>query len=208
MSSKITGKEYPLLKIFSFDFEQHTPAYQRPHAWITEEAGILFDDLYEFYRTELSDNYFLGTIVLIKEEDKPYADVIDGPQRLTTLTILFSVLVSNLTGKARESCNALLQESGNILAGIPARPRIHLRQCDQAFFNKYIQEVQIPSLISIAATALLTEVQRHIQENCNVLLDHFESAFEENQNEWINLSRTRSVWHYAGKFTDTRKSIQ
>lgn len=56
MSSKITGKEYPLLKIFSFDFEYHIPAYQRLHAWITEETGILFDDLYEFYRTELSDN--------------------------------------------------------------------------------------------------------------------------------------------------------
>ena len=83
---------------------------------------------------------------------------ITGQQRLTTLTILFSVLVSNLTGKARELYNALLQESGNILAGIPARPRIHLRQRDQAFFNKYIQEVQIPSLISIAATALSTEV--------------------------------------------------
>ena len=70
----------------------------------------------------------------------------------------FSVLVSNLTGKAPETCNALLPESRNILAGIPARPRIHLRQRDQAFFNKYIQEVQIPSLISIAATALSTEV--------------------------------------------------
>lgn len=48
-----------------------------------------------------------------------------------------------------------------------------------------------------------------------MLLGHFESAFEGNQNEWINLSRKRSVWyyrkdrwHYAGKFTDTRKSIQ
>ena len=188
MSSKITGKEYPLLKIFSSDFEYHIPAYQRPYAWTTEEAGILFDDLYEFYRTEPSDNYFLGTIVLIKEEDKPYADVIDGQQRLTTLTILFSVLVSNLTGKARESCNALLQESGNILAGIPARPRIHLRQRDQAFFNKYIQEVQIPSLISIDATILSTEAQRHIQENCNVLLSRFESVFEGDQNELINFS--------------------
>lgn len=45
-----------------------------------------------------------------------------------------------------------------------------------------------------------------------MLLGHFESAFEGNQNEWINLSRKRSVWcyrkdrwHYAGKFTDTRK---
>ena len=188
MSSKITGKEYPLLKIFSSDFEYHIPAYQRPYAWTTEEAGILFDDLYEFYRTEPSDNYFLGTIVLIKEEDKPYADVIDGQQRLTTLTILFSVLASNLTGKAREACNALLQESGNILAGIPARPRMHLRQRDQAFFNKYIQEVQIPSLISIDATTLSTEAQRHIQENCNVLLSRFESVFEGDQNELINFS--------------------
>ena len=83
---------------------------------------------------------------------------ITGQQRLTTLTILFSVLVSNLTGKARESCNALLQESGNILACIPARPRIHLRQRDQAFFNKYIQEVQIAFWISFAATALSTKI--------------------------------------------------
>ena len=28
MSSKITGKEYPLLKIFSSDFEYYIPAYQ------------------------------------------------------------------------------------------------------------------------------------------------------------------------------------
>lgn len=72
MSSKITGKEYPLLKIFSSDFEYHIPPYQRPYAWTTEETGTLFDDLYEFYRTETADNYFLGTIVSIKEEDKNY----------------------------------------------------------------------------------------------------------------------------------------
>jgi hypothetical protein len=43
MSSKITGKEYPLLKIFSSDFEYYIPAYQRPYAWTAEETGILFD---------------------------------------------------------------------------------------------------------------------------------------------------------------------
>lgn len=74
MSSKITGKEYPLLKIFSSDFEYHIPAYQRPYAWTAEETGILFDDLYEFYRMESNDNDFLGTIVLIKEDDKPRRD--------------------------------------------------------------------------------------------------------------------------------------
>lgn len=188
MSSKITGKEYPLLKIFSSDFEYHIPAYQRPYAWTTEETGILFDDLYEFYRTEPSDNYFLGTIVLIKEEDKPYADVIDGQQRLTTLTILFSVLASKLMGVAREACNALLQEKGNILAGIPARPRVHLRQRDQEFFYKYIQEVQITSLLQIDRTTLPTESQQHMQENCKELLEKFDLYFEGNQDELIKFS--------------------
>lgn len=35
-SNKITGKEYPLAKIFSDDFEFHIPAYQRPYAWTQE----------------------------------------------------------------------------------------------------------------------------------------------------------------------------
>lgn len=189
MSSKITGKEYPLLKIFSSDFEYHIPAYQRPYAWTTEETGILFDDLYDFYQTESSDNYFLGTIVLIKEDDKPYADVIDGQQRLTTLTILFSVLASQLNGKARESCNELLQESGNILAGIPAQPRVHLRKRDQPFFHTYIQEVDIDSLLCIDAMSLETEAQQHIQENCKLLLEKFEAAFQKDQAAMIEFSK-------------------
>jgi hypothetical protein len=188
MGSKITGKEYPLLKIFSSDFEYHIPAYQRPYAWTAEETGILFDDLYEFYRTEPTDNYFLGTIVLIKEDDKPYADVIDGQQRLTTLTILFSVLAASLTGKAREACDALLQENGNILAGIPARPRVNLRERDQDFFNEYIQRVQIQTLMNMDATVFSTEAQRHIQENCKTLSERFEGTFHGEQEKLIPFS--------------------
>lgn len=66
--SEITWHEYPLLKIFSSDFEYHIPAYQRPYAWTVEETSILFDDLYSFYTSEPEDeNYFFGSIVLIKE---------------------------------------------------------------------------------------------------------------------------------------------
>lgn len=188
MSSRITGKEYPLLKIFSSDFEYYIPSYQRPYAWTISEAGILFDDLYEFYKTEPSDNYFLGTIVLIKDEDKPKSDVIDGQQRLTTLTILFSVLASNLTGQAREACKGLLRENGNILAGIPARPRLHLREKDQEFFTKYIQETDIDKLVKMDPASMKTEAQKHIQENCKVLMEKFEDAFSKNEEELIRFS--------------------
>lgn len=102
MSTKIKGAEYQLAKIFSSDFDYDIPSYQRPYAWTEEETDTLFEDLYDFYINEPSDeNYFLGSIVLIKEDDKPHADVIDGQQRLTTLTILLAAITYKLSGEDR-----------------------------------------------------------------------------------------------------------
>ena len=180
MSNKITGKEYPLSKIFSADFEYHIPGYQRPYAWTEEETGILFDDLYEFFQTEAVDNYFLGSIVQIKDENKPYADVIDGQQRLTTLSILFSVMANSFHTEAyRNNCKKYLQEEGNILEGIAAQPRIFLRDWDQDFFSKYIQDIQLDALVQIDPVTLDTEAKRHIQKNCTVLREKFSEVFND-----------------------------
>jgi len=39
-----------------------------------------------------NSQYFLGSIVLIKNDREPKLFVVDGQQRLSTLTILFAVL--------------------------------------------------------------------------------------------------------------------
>lgn len=98
MAKQISGLEYPLSKIFSSEFEYHIPPYQRPYAWTEEETSTLFEDLYDFYCSTINDDYFLGSIVLIKEDNKPCSDVIDGQQRLTTLTILLAVIASKFSG--------------------------------------------------------------------------------------------------------------
>lgn len=189
MSNKITGKEYPLSKIFSADFEYHIPGYQRPYAWTEEETGILFDDLYEFFQTEAVDNYFLGSIVLIKDENKPYADVIDGQQRLTTLSILFSVMANSFHTEAyRNNCKKYLQEEGNILEGIAAQPRIFLRDWDQDFFSKYIQDIQLDALVQIDPVTLDTEAKRHIQKNCTVLREKFSEVFND-ENDLLKFTK-------------------
>ena len=178
MDNKITGKEYPLSKIFSSDFEYHIPGYQRPYAWTEEETGILFDDLYEFFQTEQQDNYFLGSIVLIKEENKPHADVIDGQQRLTTLSILFSVMADSFQLDAtKEAFKIYLQEQGNIFVGLQAKPRVFLREKDQSFFNEYIQNVKLDELMKKDPATLDTEAKRHIQKNCGVLREKFKDNF-------------------------------
>ncbi len=188
--SEITGHEYQLLKIFSSDFEYHIPAYQRPYAWTVEETGTLFDDLYSFYTSEQEDeNYFLGSIVLIKENTNRKADVIDGQQRLTTLTILFSVLAECLKDpEDKASCLELLQEKGHKLAGIASQPRVFLREWDQDFFNKYIQNVRIEELLKLDPANLDTEAKKHIRENCIALKDRFYDTFQDDENELIKFS--------------------
>lgn len=188
--SEINGHEYQLLKIFSSDFEYHIPAYQRPYAWTEEETDTLFDDLYGFYTSEQDDeNYFLGSIVLIKENTDRKADVIDGQQRLTTLTILFSVLTDCLKDPGKKiSCMKRLQEEGDELAGIASQPRVFLREWDQPFFNKYIQNVKIDDLLKIDPATLDTEAKRHIQQNCRSLRKKFIETFQDDESELVKFS--------------------
>lgn len=189
MGNKITGKEYPLSKIFSSDFEYHIPSYQRPYAWTESETRILFDDLFEFYQNEKIDNYFLGSIVLIKDENNRYADVIDGQQRLTTLSILFSVMADTFqTNYYKNNCKKYLQDEGNILEGIVAQPRLFLRERDQSFFNKYIQNLELNELLAIDSETLKTESQKHIQKNCEILKDRFVDAFAD-ETELLEFSK-------------------
>lgn len=188
--SEINGHEYQLLKIFSSDFEYHIPAYQRPYAWTTEETNTLFDDLYGFFTSESEDeNYFLGSIVLIKENTDRHADVIDGQQRLTTLTILFSVLADCLKEPDdKSSCMEILQEKGNKLAGIASQPRVFLRDWDHGFFNKFIQNVKISELFKIDPATLDTEAKCHIQENCKALFIKFKETFQDDEDELLKFS--------------------
>lgn len=63
------------------------PLYQREFAWTEDEIQQLIEDIYENYTINPNGSYFIGSLVLIKRQDKLY-EVIDGQQRLTILSIL------------------------------------------------------------------------------------------------------------------------
>jgi hypothetical protein len=177
MSNKITGAEYPLAKIFSSDFDFVIPAYQRPYAWTDDQALELFDDLHSFYLAEPEgDSYFLGSIVLIKAEGKPASEVIDGQQRLTTLTILLSVITSLLEGEVRSDFEGYIREPGRLSQGISAKPRLSLRDRDRQFFADYVQAFKFNELLALES-AQLEEPQQNIQRNARLLRDRLLTAF-------------------------------
>lgn len=181
MSKNISGAEYPLSKIFSSDFDYIIPPYQRPYAWTIDEAGELFDDLYDFYNTEKDDTYFLGSIVLIKEENKPFAEVIDGQQRLTTLTILIASIASKLSKENLTVFKKYIQELGNTFEGLPSKPRLSLRDRDKEFFAKYVQELKFEDLFKIDDKNLENEAQKNIKKNSQYLFEKISISFQDEQ---------------------------
>ncbi|MEO9460759.1 MAG: DUF262 domain-containing HNH endonuclease family protein [Lentilitoribacter sp.] len=177
MSKKISGAEYPLSKIFSSEFEYVIPSYQRPYAWTVDEACELFGDLKSFYDTEGQEGYFLGSIVLIKGEDGPLSEVIDGQQRLTTLTILFAVLSCAHDGVHRDELKSYVVEQGKKAEKIEPKPRLTLRERDRAFFRKYVQEFKLDELAELDEIGLENEARANIVRNTNHLRKAVDKAF-------------------------------
>lgn len=179
MSKKISGAEYPLSKIFSSDFEYVIPAYQRPYAWTVDQAAELFDDLLAFHKDEAEEGYFLGSIVLIKGEGRPLSEVIDGQQRLTTLTILLAAMACAHDGANKDDLKDYIVEPGKKVEKIQPKPRLSLRERDRSFFKKYIQDLELDKLSKLDEHSLDNESQVNILKNCKhfrkVIGDTFQS---------------------------------
>ncbi|NKI35131.1 DUF262 domain-containing protein [Wenzhouxiangella sp. XN79A] len=138
--SNIEAKEKRIGKVLCSDYEFHIPDYQRPYSWTEEQAEELFSDLLGFMRdTGGEDKYFLGSIVLVKG-DSTRAEVVDGQQRITTLTILFAAIHERLRHAGISDFRAYIVEPGNIAENLEARPRLFLRRRDAGFFRQHLQD--------------------------------------------------------------------
>ena len=70
------------------------PHYQRDYAWKTGNVDDLFDDIQE--AMEMGGGHYIGTFILSKGDAMERFKVVDGQQRLTTLTMLLDALVDAL----------------------------------------------------------------------------------------------------------------
>ncbi|KAF5431167.1 hypothetical protein C5S35_18360 [Candidatus Methanophagaceae archaeon] len=63
------------------------PVYQRDYTWTKVNCQKLWEDLVDLNNNNNRNNHFLGTLVTISKGFEEYT-VIDGQQRLTTVSIL------------------------------------------------------------------------------------------------------------------------
>ena len=91
----------------------HIAAYQRGYKWASDKYGpvtVLLNDLWDAFQAfekEERKEYYLQYITLKKNSEKLHLEVIDGQQRLTTLSILLSIFslkrnIDNISNKRLE----------------------------------------------------------------------------------------------------------
>ena len=165
----IKASEQNLDSVFHRDYEFQIPVYQRPYAWDLEQVGELFDDLVTAMDRSEVEPYFLGSIVLIKHGNDPTSDVVDGQQRLTTLTMLLCVLRELTVGDWPESLDERIRQRADVATRRTEVVRLRLRERDQEFFHAHVQAKGGMSSIVVGSTSTNTDSQQRIVENTSYL---------------------------------------
>lgn len=161
------------------------PGYQRAFSWTSNEAGQLLDDVLSALddAPDGGGDYFLGAVVLLEAGAEPPCEitardtaplpifeVVDGLQRLVTLTILFAVLRDIADGEDEEAAalaaSCVADPNGPEEAGAE-RWRLALPDETQAFFHDFVQEPRATSAMPEdddlpAPEARLLAVREHL----------------------------------------------
>src|SRR5690554_6729723 len=154
-----------------FDSSQKSfiiPVYQRAYSWEKEQWETFLTDLTE--QIEGENNYFFGNILLETLKKDAKYEIIDGQQRITTLTIFIRAILNVLANRKNDILlkefdfqtkeSIYLKNGGNI----KLRPVEYDRACYDALIidNQKKFETNTPSQVRIkeAKTFFVTELEK------------------------------------------------
>jgi hypothetical protein len=121
------------------------PIFQRPFSWDEERVLELFGDIHQAMQRRGEpghEDYFLGPIIIAKNgSSSSPLDVVDGQQRLVTLSAIFAILRDLLAqGPLQMELQDCLQRPARALRGLPEQPRLRLRQVDHDEYETWVQK--------------------------------------------------------------------
>ena len=138
------------------------PPFQRSYSWDKKEALELLTDLIDAADTGIP--HFIGAVVLVRGHESGVQEIVDGQQRLTTLTILLSVLRDLESDPARaDALHALIADEPRPILGEGPSWRLTLNHMDGPFFRDAVQTRGATKMLETEATE--SQSQRRMVEN-------------------------------------------
>ncbi|WP_348720705.1 DUF262 domain-containing protein [uncultured Alcanivorax sp.] len=117
------------------------PRFQRPYSWEKDHIQDFWTDII----IDNEDDYFIGSMVVYKQE-KGYFGIVDGQQRMTTITIFLSVLRDTMNdlglSDLAAGVHALIER--NNIDNVPEF--IIASESSYPFMQEYIQKFGEPDL--------------------------------------------------------------
>lgn len=170
MSNGFKAEHLTVRDIFNGSDDLRMPPYQRGYSWGEKEASELLNDLREACVLQ-RPYYFLGAIVIVQSRPREPMEIVDGQQRLATLTVLFAVLRD--MAESKDEANRLhdMIEAPSRILGGPDRQRwrLTLNHIDTPFFRETVQRRGATYDASLYDTT--TESRIRIQDNVQIFKD-------------------------------------
>lgn len=142
------------------------PQYQRPYTWEKDNFETLWEDLMDSYNEyiqlekegKVTEKYFLGPVVFVKNEKERSFDIIDGQQRTTTFHIILWYLFHKVEDETEK---ALVNQ---ILTFLGKDTKLKVSANDAATFltirDGYKKEIVGTSKMSLAAVYFREKVSK------------------------------------------------
>lgn len=129
------------------------PPYQRDYSWAEEQWEDLWNDVIDLCR-DPETRHYLGALVVEGTSDRDFL-IIDGQQRLATLSLLALAVIDRLNAMARDGIDPEdNKERGRELrnrfigekdpASLVESSRLHLNETDDAFYQDYLVQTREP----------------------------------------------------------------
>ena len=129
------------------------PPYQRDYSWTEEQWDDLWNDIIDIRPTP-DDRHYLGALVVEERGDREFL-IIDGQQRLATLSVLALAVIAQLhdmaaegvepeanTERGKELRNRFIGEKDP--ASLTESSRLYLNETDNDFYQDYLVQIKEP----------------------------------------------------------------
>ncbi len=182
-----------LTEVFGDKLTYIIPPYQRPYSWDcigksekNNQINIMWDDIYNYFIEKNKGLYFMGSMVLIpNSENERLFEVIDGQQRLTSMTLLIvsiKCFLSKMIGDNKKiepdpELDEIIKEAK--------------REVESVIYNK--------QLFGSVTIEKKVKIEKNAEFDYDIVLKNVLECSEEPKNEDLN-----NIYHFT---TEEQKKI-
>ncbi len=172
--------------IFSSNNTYQVPLYQRSFSWDDDHIEQLWIDISDTISLDKKE-YFLGSIVVVLK-DNNIREIIDGQQRLASLSILLCVLhdLLEVKGDKDRASQVDLHLGKRDFRSQDISPRLSLNETDGPFFCKQIlKNTGVPDIAATAENKSLPKSNRLIAKAYIRFRNYIEKEIESSNEDFI-----------------------